>query len=55
MKQIQVVIAAFVLTDDTGALCDVYHTTELGSADSTRISIMVRERFPAWLEVRKSE
>ncbi len=55
LKQIQDVIAAFVLTDDTGALCDVYHTTELGSADSTRISIMARELFPAWLEAHQSD
>lgn len=55
LKQIQDVIAAFVLTDDTGALCDVYHTTELGNGDSTRVSIMARELFPAWLEARKSD
>jgi len=55
LKQIQDVIAAFVLTDDTGALCDVYHTTEMGSRDSTRVSIMARELFPTWLEARKSD
>lgn len=49
LKQIQDMIAAFVLTDDTGALCDVYHTTELGAVDCTRISIMEASRFPAWL------
>lgn len=54
LKQIQDVIAAFVLTDDTGALCDVYHTTEMGSEDRTRISIMARELFPAWLEAHCS-
>ncbi len=55
LKQVQDVIAAFVLEDDTGALCDLYHTTELGETDSTRISIMDRERFPAWLAAQKPE
>jgi len=50
LKQIQDVIAAFVLTDDTGAFCDVYHTTEMGGEDRTRISIMAREQLPAWLK-----
>ncbi len=54
VKQIQDVIASFVLTDDSGALCSVYQSTELGSADSTIVSIMDRERFPAWLEAQKS-
>ena len=47
-------IAAFVLTDDTGALCDTYHTTVFGSEDQTCISIMDRERFPAWLAAQKA-
>lgn len=54
LKQIQDVIAAFVLTDDTGALCDTYHTTMFGSEDQTCISIMDRERFPAWLAAQKA-
>ena len=54
LKQIQDVIAAFVLTDDTGALCDTYHTTVFGSEDQTCISIMDRERFPAWLAAQKA-
>ena len=49
LKQIQDVVAAFVLTDDTGGLCDTYHTTELGAVDCTRISIMETSRFLAWL------
>lgn len=54
LKQIQDVIASFVLTDDTGALCDTYHTTELGEADATRISIMGSELFAEWLSARKT-
>lgn len=55
LKQVQDVIAAFVLEDDTGALCDLYHTTELGETDSTRVTIMDRGRFPAWLAAQKAE
>jgi len=54
LKQIQDVIASFVLTDDTGALCDTYHTTELGAADCIRISIMDTSRFPAWLAEKEA-
>lgn len=31
---------AYVLVDDTGLLCDSYHTTELGTHDHTIVSIM---------------
>lgn len=53
LKRIQDVIASFVLTDDTGALCDTYHTTELGEADATRISIMDSDFFTEWLCAQK--
>lgn len=55
LKQVQDLIAAFVLTDDTGALCDAYHTTTLGNTDQTCVSIMDRERFPVWLMAQKTE
>lgn len=54
LKRIQDVIASFVLTDDTGALCDIYHTTELGETDATRISIMDNKYFAEWLSVQKT-
>jgi hypothetical protein len=54
LKQIQDVIASFVLTDDTGALCDIYHTTELDAVDCTRISIMEPSRFPMWLAEKET-
>lgn len=54
VKQIQDVVASFVLADDTGSLCDVFHTTELGETDSTRLFIMDRKRFPVWLAERKT-
>ena len=55
LKQIQDVIAAYVLTDDSGLLCDTYHTTELGEADQIRISIMEKGHFPGWLKSRSGD
>lgn len=53
LKQFLDVAASFILTDDSGLLCDAYNTTELGETDCTRISIMDSSRFPAWLEERQ--
>ena len=39
LKQFLDVAASFILTDDSGLLCDAYNTTELGETDCTRISI----------------
>lgn len=49
-KQILDTIAAYVLVDDTGLLCDSYHTTELGTHDHTIVSIMDCEAFPGWIK-----
>ena len=53
VKQVLDAVATFVLTDDTGRLCDMYHTTEFGATSYTRITIMEKQRFPTWLEARK--
>lgn len=54
LKQFLDVAASFILTDDSGLLCDAYNTTELGDKDCTCISIMDNERFPKWLEDRQT-
>lgn len=54
MKQLLDVISSFVMVDDTGLLCDAYNTTEKGTADCTRITIMEKERFGEWFEKRKN-
>lgn len=54
LKQVLDAISAFVLTDDNGRLCDAYHTTEIGTASCTRITIMSKDHFPNWLEARKN-
>ena len=53
LKQFLDVAASFILTDDSGLLCDAYNTTELGETDCTRIFIMDSSCFPAWLEERQ--
>ena len=52
LKQILDVISSFVMDDDTGLLCDAYNTTEIGTSDCTRITVMAKELFPKWLEER---
>jgi len=39
------VINAFLLTDDNGLLCNVYHTSEISNKDLTRISVMTKDVF----------
>ncbi len=53
LKDILDVLSMFVMKDDSGLLCDAYNTTELGECDCTRITIMDKDSFPAWLEERK--
>ena len=54
LKQFLDVAASFILTDDSGLLCDAYNTTELGETDCTRISIMDSKYFPTWLAERQA-
>lgn len=54
LKQLLDVVSTFIMTDDTGLLCDAYNTTELGDTDCTRISVMDKDSFSPWLEERKN-
>jgi len=49
IKQFLDVAASFLMPDDSGLLCDAYHTTELGDRDCTRMFLMESSRFPMWL------
>ena len=49
LKQFLDAAAAYLLLDDGGLYCDVYHTTKLGEMDCTRMFIMEDIQFPAWL------
>ena len=54
LKQMLDVIAAFLMEDDSGLLCDAYNTTEIGDRDCTCISVMGKERFPEWIKEREN-
>lgn len=49
LKQVLDVVSSYLLEDDGGLLVDAYNTTELGDTDCTRVSVMDKDRFPAWL------
>jgi hypothetical protein len=49
-KQILDTAASFLMTDDSGLFCDVYHTTEFGDNDCTILTIMEKIAFPGWLK-----
>jgi len=49
VKGIVDVINRFLLNDDTGILCNVYHNSVLSDTDCTRIHIMGKELFPPWV------
>ena len=48
-KQLLDTVSSFLLLDDGGLFCDVYHTTSLGQSDYTILTIMEKGTFPAWL------
>lgn len=54
-KQILDTAAAFVMKDDTGLFCNVYHCTQLGSEDCTILTIMDQNHFPRWLKTHESD
>jgi len=54
LKQILDVLASYLMVDDTGLLCDAYNTTEFGERDCTRIFVMPKSLFPAWLAKRET-
>ena len=53
LKQFLDVVASFLMTDDSGLLCDAYNTTEIGESDGTRISVMDSGQFSIWLQARE--
>ena len=38
-------VSTFLMTDDSGRLCDVFHTTKLGKYSCTQIHIMPKKEF----------
>jgi len=43
------VINTFLLTDDIGVLCDIYHTSKISDYDYTRIFIVKKDMFAEWI------
>ena len=49
LKGIIDAINTFLLTDDSGNLCDIFSTSEFGETDMTHIAIMEKNMFPVWI------
>ena len=54
MKHILNIISTFFMTDDSGLLCDVFNTTELGETDCTRICVMPQNLLPGFISRLKN-
>ena len=54
MKHILNIISSFFMTDDSGLLCDVFNTTELGESDCTRIYVMPQNILPEFIAKLKN-
>ena len=52
MKEVLDIIALYCMTDDTGALCNQFQTTRFADSSCTIISIMQKEKFSAWLDMK---
>ena len=52
MKEVLDIITLYCMTDDTGALCDQFQTTRFTDSSCTIISIMQKEKFSAWLDMK---
>ena len=52
IKQYMDAVGTWLLIDDGGLFCDVYHTTVLGETDCTRMFIMDTAWFQTWLSER---
>ena len=55
LKQILDVISAYIMIDDGSYFCDLYNTIETGIKDCTCVSVMNKNRFPAWLSKRQKD
>lgn len=52
IKEVLDIIALYCMTDDTGALCDQFQTTRFLDSSCTIISVMQKEKFSAWLDMK---
>ncbi len=54
MKEVLDIIALYCMTDDTGALCNQFQTTRFADSSYTIISVMQKENFSAWLDMKNA-
>lgn len=47
--------ASCLMVNDSGLVCDAYHTTEFGDTDCTKMFIMDSEAFPQWYAQRRKQ
>lgn len=53
MKHVLDTIATYLMLDDNGLLCDVYHSSIYGETDCTRIYVMPQPRLPDFISELK--
>lgn len=51
-KEVLDIITLYCMTDETGALCDQFQTTRFADSSCTIISVMQKEKFSAWLDMK---
>ena len=54
-KQILDTVAAFLMKDDSGLLCDVYHCTQFGTEDCTILTIMEKSYFSNFIALIRAK
>ena len=52
LKPVLDTVSAFVMTDDGGRFCDVFHTTKYAEKNCAKISVMTKNKFTEWLAER---
>ena len=54
IKHLLDIATAFLMTDDSGRLCDIYHTTAYGKQDGSLLYVMKQNQLPGFILRQKS-
>lgn len=54
VKHILDMAAVYLMTDDSGTLCDIYHTTSYGNQDATLLYFMRQDQLPGFILRQKN-
>ena len=49
LKPVLDTVAAFIMIDDSGKFCDVFHATRYAENDCTKITVMSKNKFREWV------